>query len=109
MILDPTNVQPRQITGSIRKRDVPSLTPKQLAFGFLPNIERIKPGYLLLTQSIGKGGTFEFAIREAQKLQFSERYEWTHAAIYAQTWRVIEATPENNVSDGDLMSCKHSA
>lgn len=102
-ILDPTNVLPGQIRGKYPKGDLPNLTQEQLEFGLVPDKDQIKPGDLLLTRSIQKKGLSSSAIREAQHAQYSDRTSWTHAAIYAQDWRVIEATPAKNVSSVNII------
>lgn len=102
-MLDPTTLDTSTITKTINKGDLPSLTKRQLNFGYVPDISALHPGDLLLTQNVGKSDIVSVCINWAQKPQYSENGLWTHAAVYAKDWRFIEATPENNVSNGTLL------
>ncbi|MGV1905049.1 hypothetical protein [Agrobacterium cavarae] len=104
MILDPYNITDDQITGEIQGGDITKLTKKQRKLGFLPNINNIRPGDLILTQP-SKLAWRAMAIQLGQKLQKSdESNKWTHAATYVGEWRVVEATPQEDVSSGTLLS-----
>lgn len=104
MILDPTSIRPEDVTGEIRRGNFPSLSQEQLRFGFLPNLDRLQVGDLLLTQPIARNQVAARVSQRAQSNQYVDGAQWTHAAIYVHDWRVIEATPENNVANGTILA-----
>ena len=97
--LDPANVQDYQITGTLKKGDIPYLNSQQLKFGYMPNINNLCHGDLILTS----GNNFiSKTIIEAQALQFPETCQWTHAAVYVSDWEIIEALPFKGISMGSI-------
>lgn len=75
------------------------LSPGHVEFGFLPNINNLKPGDLILTSCIEPSSPNK-VMRLLQRRQTSTTSEWTHAAVYAGGWTVIEAVPFNKSGKG---------
>ena len=102
-MLDPRSVRPDQVTGTVSSGNLPKLSPAQAKFGYVPDRSSLRPGDLLLTR------TLDFELTSAgisftQRLQRNEHTDWTHAAIYADDWRVFEATPESNVASANIVN-----
>jgi hypothetical protein len=105
-MLNPLDITPGLITGTVKLGDLPALTDEQIRFGFVPDISKLRAGDLILTKAIDPSAA-QRQITDVQTQQYAQRLanaEWTHAAIYVRDWRVIEATPGNNVAHGDMLS-----
>ena len=77
------------ITGDpVSVGDIPNATAELLAFGHIPNFDRLLPGDLVLMSGIPEPSI----ISRGQAKQFPQTAEWTHAAIFVPPLSLIEAT-----------------
>lgn len=102
-MLDPTNIDAAKVKDSYRVADLPRITPEQEQFGFMPNVEALRVGDLLLAKRL-RPDTGTRLVQTAQDFHGAVGAEWTHAAIYAGEWRIFEANPKTNISTGRLDS-----
>jgi len=91
-VLDPTDVSSCQ-------RGVPppgELHPKIRAFGYLPTLDRLQAGDMVLTCEPGsKGGDW---IRRYQARGFGAfDAQWSHAAVHVRNGTLVEALPRKGV------------
>ncbi len=102
-MLDPTNIDAAKVLDTYRIADLPRITPQQEQFGFMPNVEALRVGDLLLAKRL-QPDTGTRLIRRAQDAHGTLGSQWSHAAIYAGEWRIFEANPKTNISTGRLDS-----
>lgn len=103
MILDPGDVVFNAITGGISSSET-RLGQEIMRFGHVINKKRLFPGDLILSVPLRGGGKFSALTRNVQEARFRNHFDWTHAMVYYHDWIVIEATPEDNVSDGSILN-----
>ena len=98
-MLDPENVA--KITNTVYIGDLTKLPNAVTKFGYVPDIARLWPGDLILTQKSPR--TFPLN-KTFQKVTTNVGHEWTHAAIYLGDYQIIEATTKG-VHINTLFSC----
>lgn len=97
-MLDPGNIS-ENVVGDIYVGDLPKLPEKVRQLGHVPDIEKLWPGDLILTQG-AEGKAHANQIFQARSSNTGS--EWIHAAIYVGNWKLIEARPRKNVQINTL-------